>query len=119
MGGCPRACAGAKSNSCLETLLQHLATRVHELYFQPVHEEFPPRTNMGDVLDLPREEALGLARFDGDAPPIAVAGGTNAGISGTYAMLIGVSFPTGGCWELTAYHEGHVLTFVVSVANGE
>jgi hypothetical protein len=58
-------------------------------------------------------------RLDGDAPPIAVAGGTNAGIGGTYAMLTMVRFPTGGCWELTSYHEGHALTFVVSVANGE
>jgi hypothetical protein len=50
-------------------------------------------------------------RLDGEAPAVAVAGGTNAGIG----MLIGVSFPTAGCWELSVYHDGHVLTFVVSV----
>ena len=54
-------------------------------------------------------------RLDGDAPPIAVAGGTNARIGGMYAMLIGVRVPTSGCWELTAYHDGHMLTFVVSI----
>lgn len=54
-------------------------------------------------------------RLDGDAPAVAVAGGTNAFVNAP-AMLIGVSFPAAGCWELNAFHDGHVLTFVVSVA---
>jgi hypothetical protein len=57
-------------------------------------------------------------RLDGDAQPIAISGGTNAG-SGVelrdLRMLIGVVFPTEGCWEVTAYHGGHALTFMVSV----
>jgi hypothetical protein len=53
-------------------------------------------------------------RLDGDAPAVAVAGGTTAFVNAP-AMLIGVSFPTAGCWELNAFHDGHVLTFVVSV----
>lgn len=54
-------------------------------------------------------------RLDGDAPAIAIAGGTNAGSGDTVRMLIGVVFPTEGCWEVTAYHSGHALTFVMSV----
>jgi hypothetical protein len=41
--------------------------------------------------------------------------GTNAIMGNTAAMLIGVNFSTEGCWELSVYHAGHVLTFVVSV----
>jgi hypothetical protein len=54
-------------------------------------------------------------RLDGEAPALAVAGGTNAIMGNTAAMLISVEFPTEGCWELSVYHAGHVLTFVVSV----
>jgi hypothetical protein len=56
-------------------------------------------------------------RLDGEAPPIAISGGTTAllGAERAAAMLIGVSFPTEGCWELSAYHDNHVLTFVVSI----
>jgi hypothetical protein len=54
-------------------------------------------------------------RIDGDAPPVAVAGGTNAGATGWKAMLVGFEIPTGGCWEINAWHDGHVLTFVVLV----
>jgi hypothetical protein len=53
-------------------------------------------------------------RIDGEAPALAIAGGTNAIMGNTAAMLIGVNFPTEGCWELSVYHAGHVLTFVVS-----
>lgn len=55
-------------------------------------------------------------RLDGEAPPIEIAGGTNAGAGGMSAMLIGVSFPAEGCWQLTVDHDGHTLNFVVRVA---
>lgn len=54
-------------------------------------------------------------RLDGVAPPMAIAGGTSAIMGDSAAMLIAVSFPAEGCWELTAYHGSHSLTFVVSV----
>ena len=54
-------------------------------------------------------------RLDGEAPAVALAGGTNAFFGGQAAMLVGVDLPTEGCWEVTAYHGGHSLTFVVSV----
>jgi hypothetical protein len=54
-------------------------------------------------------------RIDGDAPPVALAGGTNAGGKGWKAMLALFEMPTAGCWEINAYHDGHALTFVVSV----
>ena len=54
-------------------------------------------------------------RLDAEGPALAVAGGTNAIMGDTASMLIGVPFPTEGCWELSVYHAGHVLTFVVSV----
>jgi hypothetical protein len=54
-------------------------------------------------------------RLDGDAPAIAIAGGVPAGSGDRVRMLIGVVFPTEGCWEVTAYHSGHSLTFVMWV----
>lgn len=54
-------------------------------------------------------------RLDGDAPAIAEAGGTSAYSGAKALMLSGVVFPTEGCWELSIFHAGHVLTFVLSV----
>jgi hypothetical protein len=61
-----------------------------------------------------------LRRLDVQVPLVSSRGGTVAlsGTSGIYdtsAMLTGVLFPTEGCWEVTGYHEGHVLTFVLSI----
>ena len=61
------------------------------------------------------EIVLILRRLDAHAPLAVSQGGTNAILDGGASMLTGVTFPTEGCWELTAYHAGHTLTFVVSV----
>ncbi len=43
-------------------------------------------------------------RLDGDAPPLEVDRATNA-----YGqMLVGVNFPTSGCWQITSTYKGHV-----------
>jgi hypothetical protein len=31
-------------------------------------------------------------------------------------MLLGVNFPTLGCWEITGHYQGQELIFVVRVA---
>jgi hypothetical protein len=54
-------------------------------------------------------------RLDTRAPLVTSRGGTNAIIGHVGAMLTGVAIPTEGCWEITAKHGGHVLTFIVSV----
>ncbi len=55
-------------------------------------------------------------RLDGDAPALHVSRATNAeaGDIGT-AMLVGVDFPTVGCWQITGQYKGSELSFVVSV----
>ena len=56
-----------------------------------------------------------LRRLDAEAPLVNMRGGTHAIFDGTASMLIGVTVPTVGCWEVTSYHDGHTLAFVVSV----
>lgn len=56
-----------------------------------------------------------LRRLDGNTPPITSRGGTNAFLDHSWAMLTGVLFPMEGCWEITSSHDGHSLTFVLSV----
>ncbi|HET6593993.1 MAG TPA: hypothetical protein VFG81_00115 [Anaerolineales bacterium] len=56
-------------------------------------------------------------RLDAPAPPVVVSKGTNAyaGDIGS-AMLVGVDFPTLGCWKLTGNYRDAELSFVVWVA---
>jgi hypothetical protein len=56
-------------------------------------------------------------RLDAAAPPLHADKATNAysGESGS-AMLVGVDFPTLGCWEITGQYADAKLTFVVWVA---
>jgi hypothetical protein len=56
-----------------------------------------------------------VKRLDATMPLTSSRGGTNAFFDGNWAMLTGVTYPTAGCWEVTSYHAGHTLTFVVSV----
>lgn len=57
-----------------------------------------------------------LRRLDAKNVPVVLSrGGTNAIIGGVSVLLTGVTFPTEGCWEITSYHAGRTLTFVVSV----
>lgn len=55
-------------------------------------------------------------RLDAAVPPVIVSRATNAyaGDIGS-AMLVGVDFPTGGCWKITGQYKGAELGFVVWV----
>lgn len=72
--------------------------------YDPAREPQPPITVSG-------------RRLDGDARPFETSGGTN----GYHAdmgqfMLIGLSVPAAGCWELTARYNEASLSFIVWVA---
>ena len=56
-------------------------------------------------------------RLDAAAPPLLASEATNAyaGDLGS-AMLVGVDFPTLGCWKITGKYADAALTFVVWVA---
>ena len=55
-------------------------------------------------------------RLDAKAPPLKVSKATNAFAEdiGT-AMLVGVDFPTEGCWEITGRYKKSGLSFVIWV----
>jgi len=56
-------------------------------------------------------------RLDASAPPLNVSGATNAFASDIgSAMLVGVDFPTLGCWKITGKYKEAELSFVVWVA---
>jgi len=56
-------------------------------------------------------------RLDASAPPLNVSRATNAFAEDIQsAMLVGVDFPTPGCWEITGQYAGAELSFVVWVA---
>ncbi len=57
-------------------------------------------------------------RLDADAPTLQSSKATNAygGDLGSASMLVGVDFPTLGCWEITGQYADASLTFVVWVA---
>ena len=57
-------------------------------------------------------------RLDAKAPPLNVSKGTNAYASDIgSAMLVGVDFPTLGCWKVTGkYNDKAELSFVIWVA---
>jgi hypothetical protein len=56
-------------------------------------------------------------RLDAKAPPLRASKATNAyaGDIGS-AMLVGVDFPTAGCWKVTGKYNDAELSFVVWVA---
>ncbi len=56
-------------------------------------------------------------RLDAAAPPLIVSEATNAYASDIgSAMLVGVDFPTLGCWKITGKYAKAELSFVVWVA---
>jgi hypothetical protein len=56
-------------------------------------------------------------QLDASAPPLNVSRATNAFAEDIQsAMLVGVDFPTLGCWEITGQYAGTELSFVVWVA---
>ncbi len=56
-------------------------------------------------------------RLDGTAS-LAAGPGTNATSDFGTAMLVGVQFPTGGCWEVTGRYRGSSLSYVEWVVGG-
>ena len=58
-----------------------------------------------------------LRRLAAQTPLVISRGGTNAlfQFNNSAAMLTEVLFPTEGCWEVNSYHDGHTLTFIVSI----
>ncbi len=56
-------------------------------------------------------------RLDAPAPPLKVSRATNAFAEDIQsAMLVGVDFPTLGCWQITGRYAGTELSFVVWIA---
>lgn len=56
-------------------------------------------------------------RLDESAPPLIVDKATNAYASDIgSAMMVGVDFPTLGCWKITGNYNGNELSFVIWVA---
>jgi hypothetical protein len=57
-------------------------------------------------------------RLDSQAPPLDVDGPNAVGANGSPGnyMMVGLTFPTIGCWEITGHDESVELKFVVWVA---
>ena len=56
-------------------------------------------------------------RLDGEAPPLKASKATNAFAADIGdAMLVGVDFPTLGCWKITGQYKKSELSFAVWVA---
>lgn len=56
-------------------------------------------------------------RLDAPADPLRSSRATNAYLPYLKsAMMVGVTIPTLGCWEITGHYQGHDLSFVVWVA---
>jgi hypothetical protein len=73
----------------------------------------------GYVWDQEPEPNLIVAgeRLDESAPPLIVEKATNAYASDIgSAMMVGVDFPTLGCWKITGNYNGNELSFVIWVA---
>ena len=55
-------------------------------------------------------------RLDASAPPLIASKATNAFASDIgSAMLVGVDFPTLGCWKITGRYNNAELSFVIWV----
>jgi hypothetical protein len=53
-------------------------------------------------------------RLDANAPSMTISSATNAHAKGIHhAMLVGLTIPTAGCWEVTGEFKGHTLSYVV------
>jgi hypothetical protein len=67
------------------------------------HKEFDPKL------------IITARRTDGDAPSVAEAGASAVFVGAKAAIMTGIRIPRAGCWEVSAYYGGHVLTLVVLV----
>jgi len=54
-------------------------------------------------------------RLDGPSGPLVADRPTNAYADFGQSMLVGVTLPEPGCWEITGRYRGHDLSFVVQV----
>ncbi len=55
-------------------------------------------------------------RLDATAPMVSEDNATNASADFGQAMLVGLTLPTAGCWQITGQYHGHELSFAVWVA---
>ncbi len=63
------------------------------------------------------ELIISASRLDGPAPPVFIPHATNAYGPGWDLMLVGMEFPTSGCWEVIGRYHGHELRFVFRVGS--
>ncbi len=70
-----------------------------------------------DVSEDPTPDlAVSARRLDGDAPAFQESEATNGyHESFNWAMLMGVTLPSPGCWEFTGHYKDHTLVFVLWV----
>lgn len=56
-------------------------------------------------------------RLDGESLPASISQPASAHATslGGWAMLVGVEFPSAGCWQITGQYLGQKLVFVVEV----
>ncbi len=56
-------------------------------------------------------------RLDSPAPPLAADQANNGWVQQDQPFIVvGINFPTLGCWEITGHYDADQLTFVVWVA---
>ena len=56
-------------------------------------------------------------RLDSPAPPLEVSPTTNAFMQHIPAILVGIGFPTIGCWHITGRYKDDEVTYVIWVSN--
>jgi len=65
------------------------------------------------------ELVISASRLDGPAPPVLIQNATNAYGPGWDMMLVGMDFPTAGCWEVIGKYHGHELKFIFKVGEDD
>jgi cytochrome c2 len=89
------------------------------LWAGPVAGNYPWQAGGNKVIWIrPQGTQLTISgrRLDSDAPPLEtwIPDGYRTGF-----QVTGMTFPTGGCWEITARSGGHDLRFVTTVGPGD
>jgi hypothetical protein len=67
--------------------------------------------------EIKPELSITATRLDDQAPSVFISHATNAYGDNWDRMLIGMAFPTAGCWEVVAAYRGHQLRFVFKVGD--
>jgi hypothetical protein len=67
--------------------------------------------------EIDPELTVVATRLDRQTPPVRSDPAHAVFVTGPMpaAMMTGIDIPSAGCWELTAQHRGHKLSFIVSV----